>query len=314
MKKSRLTDLLGIEYPVIQGGMVWISDWTLAAAVSNAGGLGILGSGNMSAAEVRFNISKMKENTDKPWGLNAPILRPDGEEIVRIALEQGVKNFITSAGSPKALAPLIRRDDTTILHVVPSVKAAKKAQEYGYDAVVCEGYEAGGHNGMDELGSISLVPQVVDAVHIPVVAAGGIADGRGIAAAFALGADGVQMGTRFIATKECPAHENFKNMLVNASDSSTIITGRRVNMLRCLKNEYTLKLAKEEQRASGPEEFLSLLNSEQNRSELGMVKGDIVQGVLEAGQSSGLIHEIQSVAELFETLKKEYDTAVARLK
>ena len=314
MIKSRLTDLLGIKYPVIQGGMVWISDWRLASAVSNAGGLGVLGSGSMDPDQVRFNIKKMKEKTNRPWALNAPILRPGTEEIIKIALEQGVNFFTTSAGNPSGLVPLIRRDDTIIIHVVPTVKAAIKAQDYGYDAVLCEGYEAGGHNGMDETGTIALVPQVVDAVDIPVVAAGGIADGRGIAAAFALGAEGVQMGTRFIATIECPAHENFKKMLIHAPDSGTTITGRHTNMLRCLKNEYTIKLAEEGKDAPDQEEFLALLVSEQNRSELGMVKGDIDQGVLMAGQSSGLINEIQTVAGLFETLEKEYHNAVARLK
>jgi enoyl-[acyl-carrier protein] reductase II len=314
MKPTRLTQLLGIEYPIIQGGMVWVSNWRLAAAVSNAGGLGLVGSGSMDWDQLRDNLKKVRESTAKPWGLNIPMMRPDFEDICRIGLEEGARIFSTSAGNPMKAAPLLKRDDTIIIHVVPSVKGARKAQEAGFDAIVCEGYEAGGHDGLDEIAIITLVPQVVDAVDIPVAAAGGIADGRGVAAALALGADGVQMGTRFVATVECPAHENFKRALVEATDSGSLITGRKMNMLRCLKNDFTVRMAQAERDGASVEQLLAIIGDEHNRAELGMVEGDVVEGVLEAGQSSGLVRDIPTVAELFERLKAEYEEAVARLK
>jgi enoyl-[acyl-carrier protein] reductase II len=314
MKKTRLTELLGTEYPIVQGGMVWVSAWTLAAAVSNAGGLGLIGTGSMDWDQIRENIRKIKENTDRPWGINIPMMRPDFEDICKIALEEEVKIFSTSAGNPMKVPPLLKHDDTIIIHVVPSIKGAKKAQDAGFDAIVCEGYEAGGHNGMDETATIALVPQVADAVDIPVAAAGGIADGRGIAAALALGADGVQMGTRFVATAECNAHDNFKQKLVEAGDTGSIITGRKLNMLRSLKNDFTLRMFEAERGGASDEELFALIGQEQNRAELGMVDGDVAEGVLEAGQSSGLVDGIPTVAELFEKLKEEYAEAVARLK
>ena len=314
MKKTRLTELLGIEYPIIQGGMVWVSDWHLAAAVSNAGGLGLVGTGSMDWDQIRENLRTMRENTDKPWGINIPMMRPDFEDICKIGLEEGARIFSTSAGNPMKAAPLLKRDDTIIMHVVPSIKGAKKTQDAGFDAVVCEGYEAGGHNGMDETTTIALVPQVVDAVDVPVAAAGGIADGRGIAAALALGADGVQMGTRFVATKECSAHENFKMKLVEAGDTGSLITGRKMNMLRSLKNDFTLRMAQAERDGASPEELLQVIGDEHNRAEKGMVDGDVDEGVLEAGQSSGLVDEVPSVADLFKELIKEYDETVERLK
>lgn len=313
MRKTRLTELLGIEYPIIQGGMVWVSDWRLAAAVSNAGGLGLIGTGSMGWDQIRENLGKIKENTDKPWGVNIPMMRPDFEDICKIALEEGVRIFSTSAGNPMKAAPLLKRDDTLIIHVVPSIKGAKKAQDAGFDAIVCEGYEAGGHNGMDETTTITLAPQVADAVDIPVAAAGGIADGRGIAAALALGADGVQMGTRFVATVECNAHDNFKQKLVEAGDTASLITGRKMNMLRSLKNDFTLRMFEAERGGATGEELLAIIGDENNRAELGMVDGDVAEGVLEAGQSSGLVHDIPTVAELFEKLKREYADAVAAL-
>ncbi len=313
MKKTKLTELLGIEYPIIQGGMVWVSNWKLAAAVSNAGGLGIVGTGSMEWDQIRDNMKKMLENTDKPWAVNIPMMRPDFEKICKIALEGGARIFSTSAGNPMKAAPLIKRDDTIIMHVVPSIKGAKKVLDAGYDAIVCEGYEAGGHNGMDETTTIALVPQVADAVDIPVAAAGGIADGRGIAAALALGADGVQMGTRFVATVECPAHENFKQQLVEANDTASIITGRKLNMLRCLKNDFTMRMYEAERDGATKENLFAIIGDEHNRAELGMLDGDVTEGVLEAGQSSGLVAGIPTVAELFEKLKEEYAEAVGSL-
>jgi enoyl-[acyl-carrier protein] reductase II len=314
MKKTRLTKLLNIEFPIIQGGMVWVSNWRLAAAVSNAGGLGQIGSGSMDWDEIRQNIRTVREHTEKPWGLNIPMMRPDFEEICKIGLEEGARIFTTSAGNPMKALPLLKRDNTIVIHVVPSVKGAKKAQEAGCDAVVCEGYEAGGHDGLDELCTIALTPQVVDAVNVPVASAGGIADGRGIAAALVLGAEGVQMGTRFVATVECNAHQNFKQKLVEAPDNGTIITGRKMNMLRSLKNAFTLRMAEAEKNGASAEELMRIIGDEHNRAELGMVEGNVDEGVFEAGQSAGLVHDIPTVAELFERLKKEYEQAVARIR
>ena len=313
MKKTRLTELLGIEYPIIQGGMVWVSNWRLASAVSNAGGLGLVGTGSMDWDQIRENLKNMRDNTDKPWGINIPMMRPDFEDICKIGLEEGTRIFSTSAGNPMKVPPLLKRDDTLIIHVVPSIKGAKKARDAGFDAIVCEGYEAGGHNGMDETTTVALVPQVADAVDIPVAAAGGIADGRGIAAALALGADGVQMGTRFVATVECNAHDNFKQKLVETGDTGSIITGRKLNMLRSLKNDFTVRMFEAERGGATNEELFAIVGDEHNRAELGMVDGDVAEGVLEAGQSSGLVRDVPTVAELFENLKKEYADAVATL-
>ncbi len=313
MIKTRLTELLGIEYPIIQAGMVWVSHWRLAAAVSNAGGLGLVGTGAMGWDDIRENLGKIKANTDKPWGVNIPMMRPDFEDICKICLKEGARIFSTSAGNPMKAAPLLKRDDTLIIHVVPSVKGAKKARDAGFDAIVCEGYEAGGHNGMDETTTIALAPQVADAVDIPVAAAGGIADGRQIAAALALGADGVQMGTRFIATVECNAHDNFKQKLVEAGDTASLITGRKMNMLRSLKNDFTLRMFEAERDGATGEDLLAIIGDENNRAELGMVQGDVNEGVLEAGQSSGLVSDVLTVAELFEKLKREYAEAVSRI-
>ena len=313
MKKTRLTELLGIEYPIIQGGMVWVSNWRLSSAVSNAGGLGLVGTGSMDWDQIRENLKNMRENTDKPWGINVPMMRPDFEDICKIGLEEGARIFTTSAGNPMKAAPLLKRDDTIIIHVVPSVKGAKKTQEAGFDAIVCEGYEAGGHNGMDETTTIALVPQVVDAVDIPVAAAGGIADGRGIAAALALGADGVQMGTRFIATVECNAHDNFKQKLVESGDTASIITGRNLNMLRSLRNDFTMRMSEAEREGASKEDLFAIIGDEHNRAELGMVDGDVGEGVLVAGQSSGLVRDVPTVAELFDKLKAEYEKTVASL-
>lgn len=247
MENNRLCELLGTKYPIIQAGMVWVSDWHLASAASNAGILGTVGTGAMRPDEALENIQKMHDQTDKPFAVNIPMLRPDAAEIGKICLDMGVKNFITSAGNPAKIVPLLKRPGVTLIHVVPSVRGAKKAEKEGVDAVVCEGYEAGGHNSPFEVTTLALVPQVVDAVGIPVVAAGGIADGRGIAVVMALGADGAQLGTRFIATTECPAHENHKKFIVDAADTETCIIGRKLSMLRVLRNDFARKMEQAEQ-------------------------------------------------------------------
>ncbi|MFA6450118.1 MAG: nitronate monooxygenase [bacterium] len=314
MKSNRLCELLGIEYPIIQAGMVWVSNWRLASAASNAGVLGTVGAGSMTLDVVRHNIERMKENTDKPYALNIPMLRPDAADIGKLALEMGVKIFITSAGNPANIVPLLKKADNILIHVVPSVKGAKKAEKEGVDAVVCEGYEAGGHNSPLETTTLALTPQVADAVGIPVVAAGGIADGRGIAAVMALGADGAQLGTRFIAAAECQAHENFKKLIVDSTDFDTCIIGRKLSMLRVLRNDFARKMEEAEKAGASEQELMKIIGSEFNRNREASWNGDLAEGAFQAGQSSGLIREILPVKEIVRKLAAEYETARASLK
>jgi enoyl-[acyl-carrier protein] reductase II len=309
VKKNRLTDLIGIKYPVIQAGMVWVSNWQLASAASNAGVLGTLGTGSMSLDEVRENIEKMIHLTDKPFAVNIPMLRPDAADVGKMALDRGVKIIITSAGNPAKIVPLLKRTDNILIHVVPSVKGAQKAEKEGVDAVVCEGYEAGGHNSPFEITTLALVPQVADAVDIPVVAAGGIADGRGIAAVMALGADGAQLGTRFIATVECPAHDNYKKFIVDSADTDTCITGRYMGMLRILRNDFARRMEEAEKRGAGEQELMKIIGSEFNRNRAAAVDGDLKEGAFQAGQSSGLTKDVIPVRELVERLVEEYEAA-----
>ncbi len=309
MQGNRLCQLLGIKYPIIQGGMAWVSDWHLVAACSNAGIVGTLGTGSMTLDEIRMNIEKIFEQTDKPFAVNVPVLRPDALDIGKLSLEMGVKILITAAGSPEKIVPVLKQSGVTIIHVVPSVKGAVKAESAGVDAVVCEGYEAGGHNSPFEVTTLALVPQVVDAVGVPVVAAGGIADGRGIAAAMALGADGVQMGTRFIATEECRVHENYKKLILETEDTGTCIIGRKLNMLRVIRTDFAKKMEQTEKMGASKEELLEIIGNEINRTEAATIKGDIAEGTFQAGQSSGLVTNILSVKDLVKTLILEYETA-----
>ncbi|TET40182.1 MAG: enoyl-[acyl-carrier-protein] reductase FabK, partial [Dehalococcoidia bacterium] len=262
MKRTRICDLLGIQYPIIQGGMTWIANAELAAAVSNAGALGLVSpnagmklEGNV-VEHLKGQIRKAKSLTDKPFGVNLAVRIPEMKELIDVIIEEGIKVVTTSAGDPALYTPFLKERGGKVLHVVSSVSHAKGAERSGVDAVIAEGYEAGGHNGFDELPTMVLVPQVVDAVDIPVVAAGGIADARGFAAALALGAEGVQMGTRFVATHECVAHPNFKEGIVKATDTGTVITGRKLGPARVLKGEFTSKLLELEARGATPEEFL----------------------------------------------------------
>lgn len=311
--KNRLCELLGIKYPIIQAGMVWVSTWELAAAAANAGVLGVVGVGSMYADEVRENITKMNALARGPFAVNIPMLRNDAAEMGAIALDMGVKIFITSAGNPAKIVPLLKRPGVTLIHVVPSVKGAKKAEAEGVDAVVCEGYEAGGHNSPLETTTLALTPQVRDAVKIPVAAAGGIADGRGIAAVMALGADGAQLGTRFIATAECRAHENYKKLLVDAADADTCIVGRKVNMLRVVRTEIARKLEEAERGGATAEELEALMKSEFSRNKAASLSGDLAEGTFQAGQSSGLVRDVPTVAALVRRLAAEYNEARAAL-
>ncbi len=311
--KNRLCQLLGIRYPVIQAGMVWVSDWRLACAASEAGILGTIGTGAMSMEEIGENIKSMKAATDRPFAVNIPLLRPDAVELVEFCQKEKVSIFITSAGNPQKLADIIKSSKNIWIHVVPSVRGAQKAVEAGADAVIGEGYEAGGHNSPYEITTLALIPQLADAVEVPVAGAGGIADGRGIAAVMALGADGAQLGTRFIATRECPAHEHYKQMIVEALDHGTCIVGRKLNMLRVLKNAFSDTMVEAENQGATREALLEIIGNEFNRNRAASLLGDLEEGAFQAGQSAGLIRDIPTVAELVERLIDEYEQAKTSL-
>jgi len=319
MKRTRLCDLLGIEYPIIQGGMVWIANAELAAAVSNAGGLGLISptarmSRNGDQVEnLKKQIEIARSLTSKPFGINLPILNnPQIEELVAAAIDTKVKVVVTAAGNPALYTSRLKEAGIKVLHLVAAVKHAQSAERRGVDAVIAEGYEAGGHNGLDELTTFTLIPQVADAVTIPVVAAGGIADARGVVAALALGADGVQMGTRFVATHECAAHQNFKEAIVKASDVDTVITGRKLGPTRILKNELATKLLEMEAAGASVEELLAFIGS--GRSLTGQFEGDLTSGEAYCGAVAGMIKEIKSVGEVIKSIVDNYESVLARLR
>jgi len=319
MKHTRLCDLLGIDYPVIQGGMVWIASAELAAAVSNAGGLGLI-SPNAGMSRNGDQVENLKKQieiakglTSKPFGVNLPILNnPQIEALVDAVIKAKVKVVVTAAGNPALYTSRFKEAGIKVLHLVAAVRHAQSAEKRGVDAVIAEGYEAGGHNGLDELTTLTLVPQVVDAVAIPVVAAGGIADARGVVAALALGAEGVQMGTRFVATRECGAHQNFKDAIVKASDTDTAITGRKLGPTRILKNEIAAKLLDMEATGASAEELLAFIGS--SRSRTGQFEGDLANGEAYCGSIAGMIKEIKSVAEIIRNIVDDYDAVLARLR
>ncbi len=298
---TRITELFNIEYPIIQAGMVWTSGWKLAAAVSDNNCLGLIGAGSMKPELLREHITKLgnhfrEKGITKPFGVNIPLIRSDAKELVKVVTETGVKIVFTSAGHPKIFAGELKSAGITHVHVVPTVKHALKAQESGCDAVVAEGFEAGGHNGVDEITTFCLVPQVVDAVEIPVIAAGGIASGRQIAAALALGAEAVQIGTRFAATYEASCSEAFKQKIVEAKDDSTILTLKKVAPVRFYKNKFAIEADKMEKSGAPVEELKELLGNK--REMKGIFEGDLDEGELEMGQSSGLVKDIKSVKEV----------------
>ncbi|MEJ5263033.1 MAG: nitronate monooxygenase [Ignavibacterium sp.] len=309
--KTRITELLKIEYPIIQAGMVWVSGWKLASAVSNCGGLGLIGSGSMKPELLREHIQKCKAATDKPFGVNIPLLRKDADELVKVCLQENIKIFFTSAGNPKTFTPTLKENGCTVVHVVANLKYALKAQESGCDAVVGEGVEAGGHNGADQITTFVLIPQLVDALNIPVIAAGGIADGRGIIAALALGAEGVQIGTRFAATVESSAHENYKRKIVEAKDNDTVLAFRKIGLVRMLKNDFALRAIKAENECWDELKLKELLGSKRERA--GIFEGDEIEGEMEAGQAAGLIKDIPTVNELMQRLISEYQSTALKL-
>lgn len=304
---NRITDLFKIKYPIIQAGMVWVSGWRLASAVSNCGGLGLIGSGSMKPELLDEHIKKCKIATQKPFGINIPLMRKDAEELVNVTIQNEVKIVFTSAGNPKTFTEKLKTKDVKVVHVVPSVKFALKAEAAGCDAVVGEGVEAGGHNGADETTTICLIPQIVDAVNIPVIAAGGIADGRGILATFSLGAEGVQMGTRFAATIESSAHPNYKKYVVEANDNDTILAFKKIGLVRMLKNDFSIRSIIAESEGWNEEQLKELLGKKRER--LGIFEGNEIEGEMEAGQSSGLIKNLPTVNELFEQLLSEFNSA-----
>jgi len=293
---TRLTQLLGIEHPIIQGGMIWCSGWELAAAVSNAGGLGTLGSGSMYPDELRAQLAALRLATDRPFAVNIPMLYPNIEEHLQSCIDFDVPVVITSAGNPKLHTAWLKERGRTVLHVVASSAFAVKAEAAGVDAVIAEGFEAGGHNGRDETTTMVLVPAVVDAVSIPVVAAGGIADGRSMAAALMLGAEGVQMGSRFVATPEASAHEAFKGEVLSAGEGSTQLTLKELAPVRLLKNPFYAEVAAAYARGAQAEELAALLG--RGRAKKGMREGDLVDGELEIGQVAARINELKPAADV----------------
>ncbi len=303
--KNRVTKLFGIKYPIIQAGMVWVSGWKLASAVSNNGGLGLLGAGSMKPDLLHEHVQKCKAATDKPFGVNIPLLRGDAANLINAVIEEGVKIVFTSAGHPGKFIDLLKENEITVVHVVPSLKFALKAESVGCDAVVGEGVEAGGHNGADEITIFCLIPQLVDSLKIPVIAAGGITDGRGIAAAFALGAEGVQIGTRFAVTEESSAHTNYKKKVVEAKDNDTILVLKKIGAARMIKNEFTAEVYKAEMNGAGEELLKQILGEKRER--LGIFEGDEENGMMEAGQGAGLIKNIPTVEELMKSLIDGFD-------
>lgn len=302
---NKITQLFKIKYPIIQGGMIWNSGYKLASAVSNAGGLGLIGAGSMYPDVLREHIQKCKAVTNKPFGVNVPMLYPNIEEIIQIIIEEGVKVVFTSAGNPKTWTSYLKEKGVTVVHVVSSSKFALKAQEAGVDAIVAEGFEAGGHNGREETTTLTLIPMVKEQISIPLIAAGGIATGRGMLAAMVLGADGVQMGSRFAASFESSAHDNFKNTIINTKEGDTQLTLKELAPVRLIKNKFYNDLQELYTKCPSPEELKTLLG--RARAKRGMFEGDLEEGELEIGQIAGLIHEIKSVEAIVAEIISEFE-------
>jgi enoyl-[acyl-carrier protein] reductase II len=303
--------LFNIKYPIVQGGMIWCSGWELAAAVSNAGGLGLIGSGSMYPDVLREQIKKCKQATNNPFGVNIPLLYPNIEEHIKIIIEEGVKIVFTSAGNPKTWTNHLKSFGITVVHVVSNVKFATKCQEAGVDAIVAEGFEAGGHNGREETTTLVLIPQVKKAITIPLIAAGGIGSGKAMVAAFALGAEGVQIGSRFVTTQESSAHINFKNAIVEAKEGDTQLSLKQLTPVRLLKNPFSEKVTELEKKGASVEELSNLLG--RGRAKKGMFEGDLIEGELEIGQVSGAIDKIQTVKEVVDEIVAEYNLGIKKL-
>lgn len=308
MEQNRITSLFNIKYPLIQAGMIWCSGWELAAAVSNAGGLGIIGSGSMYPEILDEHVQKCKAATNKPFAVNLPMLYPDIDKHIETIIKHKVPIVFTSAGNPKTWTDHLKNHGITVVHVVSSLKFALKAQEAGVDAVVAEGFEAGGHNGRDETTTLCLIPMVKEQLSIPLIAAGGIGNGRAMLAAMNLGADGVQVGSRFVASVESSAHDNFKKAVVDAKEGDTQLTLKEITPVRLIKNDFYNKVFTAYQKGASVEALKELLG--RGRAKKGMFEGDMVEGELEIGQISGLIHDIKPATEIVEDFINEYHKAL----
>lgn len=308
---NRITELFGIQYPIISGGMVWCSGWRLASAVSNAGGLGLIGAGSMNADLLREHIQKCRAATDKPFGVNVPLLYKHADAMMEVIMEEKVPVVFTSAGSPKTWTGKLHGAGIKVAHVVASTKFALKCQEAGVDAVVAEGFEAGGHNGKEETTTMVLVPHVKGSVDIPLIAAGGIATGNGVLAAFALGAEGVQMGTRFALTQESSASDGFKELCIGLQEGETMLSLKKVGPTRLIKNEFFRRVEEAENRGASAEELKEILGF--GRSRKGIFEGDLIEGELEIGQVSYMIKAIPTVQDVFDELLLEYREQLSRL-
>ncbi|OGS70905.1 MAG: 2-nitropropane dioxygenase [Flavobacteria bacterium RIFCSPLOWO2_12_FULL_31_7] len=304
---NRIKKLFSIKYPIIQGGMIWNSGYKLASAVSNAGGLGLIGAGSMYPEVLREHIQKCKKATAKPFGVNVPMLYPNVEEIMKIIVEEGVKIVFTSAGNPKTWTPYLKENGITVVHVVSSSKFALKAQEAGVDAVVAEGFEAGGHNGREETTTLTLIPMVKENITIPLIAAGGIATGKGMLAAMVLGADGVQMGSRFAASTESSAHIDFKKTIIDTQEGETLVTLKELAPVRLIKNKFFNDVQEAYANCASTEDLKTLLG--RARAKRGMFEGDLVEGELEIGQIAGLIHDILPVETIIGNVIAEFNSA-----
>ena len=302
---NKITELFNIQYPIIQGGMIWVSGWKLASAVSNAGGLGLIGAGSMYPEVLKEHIKKCKKTTKKPFGVNLPLLYPQIDELIDIIIEEKIKIVFTSAGNPSKWTQFLKSKGIIVVHVVSSVKFAQKAVSAGVDAIVCEGFEAGGHNGREETTTFTLIPQVKDCIKIPLIAAGGIGSGRGMLAAMVLGADGVQIGSRFAATEESSAHDNFKQKILAVNDGDTHLTLKELAPVRLIKNKFFNEIQSLYQNNPTQDQLKNLLG--RARAKKGMFEGDLENGELEIGQIAGIIHSIKPAKEVLENIVKEFE-------
>ncbi|WP_293666702.1 nitronate monooxygenase [uncultured Parabacteroides sp.] len=311
MMKNRICELFGIQYPVIQGGMVWCSGWRLASAVSNAGGLGLLGAGSMHPDVLRDHIRKCQAATDKPFGVNVPLMYPEIDALMNILVEENVKIVFTSAGNPKTWTGFLKEHGMKVAHVVSSSKFAAKCEQAGVDAIVAEGFEAGGHNGREETTTLCLIPAVRRATTLPLMAAGGIGTGNAMLATFALGAEGVQIGTRFALTKESSAHENFKNLCLNLNEGDTKLLLKKLSPTRLVKGDFTTAVEEAEARGASVEEMKELLGK--GRAKKGIFEGDLQEGELEIGQVASLFRESQTVAEVMKEILDDFQAVTEKL-
>jgi enoyl-[acyl-carrier protein] reductase II len=305
---NRITKLFGVDYPIVQAGMIWASGWRLASAVSNAGGLGLIGSGSMYPDVLREHIQKCKAATSRPFGVNIPLLYPDIDKHIQIVIEEGVKIVFTSAGNPKTWTSVLKEKGITVVHVISSSKFAKKSEEAGCDAVVAEGFEAGGHNGREETTTMVLIPAVVSAVKIPVIAAGGVATGKQMLAAMVMGAEGVQMGSRFVASEEASSHINFKNAVINSNEGDTILTLKQLTPVRLIKNNFYKQVQEAENKGASVEELKAILG--RARAKKGMFEGQLEEGELEIGQVGANVRDILPAAKIVDEVWQGFKEAL----